>query len=92
MTTTHVHEPVIRPSNALIASKAREVHPARFTGRALLTTISAFFVALGWIAGTAWFVAAFSVLWTAHHVSWLGMCARHGYHKGARHEMVPIKE
>lgn len=90
MTTTHVHDPVIRPSNELIAAKARDVHPVQFTSRMLLTTIAAVFVALGWTAGTAWFVTAFSFLWVVHHVAWFGMCIRHGYHKGARHVMVPI--
>jgi len=90
MTTTHVHDPVIRPSNELIAAKARDIHPAQFTSRMLLTSIAAVFVALGWTAGTAWFVTAFSFLWIVHHVAWFGMCIRHGYHKGARHVMVPI--
>lgn len=89
--TTHVHAPVItRPSRADIAAKARDVHPVQFTSRMLLTTIAAVFVALGWTAGTTWFVTAFSFLWAVHHVAWFGMCVRHGYHKGARHVMVPI--
>jgi hypothetical protein len=89
MTATHVHEPVIRPSNELIAAKAREVHPAQFTGRMLLTTITFVFMSLGWIAGTSWYLTVFSFLWTASHLKWLGLCVRYGFVKGARQTLVP---
>jgi len=90
MTTTHVHDPVVRPSKAAIAAKAREVHPVQFTVKALLTSIAAVFVALGWVAGTAWFATVFLFLWAVQHIAWLGLCIRHGYHKGARHVMVDV--
>lgn len=92
MTITHVHDPVIRPSRDAIAAKAREVHPVQFTSRAVLTMIAAVFVALGWAAGTFWFALVFTFLWGIQHIAWLGLCIRHGYHKGARHVMVPIDE
>lgn len=85
---THVHAPVLR-GNADIAEKARDIHPLQFTGRLLLTTITGIFVALGWIAGAAWFSVVFSVLWTASRVSWLGQCTRYGFRKGARVKVVP---
>jgi hypothetical protein len=79
-------------SNAEIAAKARDIHPVQFTGRMLLTTITFVFMSLGWVAGTSWYLAVFSVLWTASHLKWLGLCVRYGFVKGARHSLVPKGE
>ena len=79
-------------SNAEIAAKAREVHPAQFTGRMLLTSVMFVFVSLGWVAGTSWFLAAFTSLWVFSRVKWLGHCIRYGFVKGAGHRLVPNKE
>lgn len=89
MTTTHVHDPVIKPANSEIAAKAREVHPAQFTARAMLTTITFVFMSLGWIAGTSWYLTVFSFLWAGSHLKWLGLCVRYGFVKGAQHSLVP---
>lgn len=86
--TTHVHAPVLKPKSE-IAEQAREIHPFRFTGKLVLTTIAAVFISLGWIAGALWFAAAFSVLWTFNRVRWTGQCIRLGYHTGARSKLVP---
>lgn len=85
---THVHAPVIR-TNSEIAAKAREVHPLQVTGRVLLTTILFIFTSIGYLTGTSWFLTVFTFLWVANHVRWLGQATRYGYHKGARHQMVP---
>lgn len=85
---THVHAPVLR-GNAEIAEKARDIHPLQFTGRMLLTSVMSVFFAVGWIAGTAWFVTVFSVLWTASRLAWLAQTARYGFHKGSRVKLVP---
>jgi hypothetical protein len=80
---------VTKPVNSDIAAKAREVHPVQFTGRMLLTTVTFFFMSLGWIAGNGWYTVVFSVLWIAGHLKWLGLCVRYGFVKGARHNLVP---
>lgn len=84
----HVHAPVIRP-NSEIAQRAREVHPAQFTSRLVVTTIAFFFTALGWVAGTVWFVVIFSALWTVNRLAWLGKCTQYGFVTGARYKIVP---
>jgi hypothetical protein len=83
---------VTRPVNSEIAAKARDIHPVQFTGRMLLTTVTFIFMSLGWIAGTSWYTVVFSVLWTASHLKWLGLCVRYGFVKGARHSLVPKSE
>lgn len=83
---------VSRPSNSEIAEQAKNIHPVQFTGRMLLTSVMFVFVSLGWIAGTSWFVAAFTSLWAFSHVKWLGHCVRYGFVKGAGHRLVPNKE
>ena len=50
------------------------------------------FVSLGWVAGTSWFLAAFTSLWVFSRVKWLGHCIRYGFVKGAGHRLVPNKE
>ena len=84
----HTDAPVLKPRSE-IASKAKDIHPLKFTARTLLTTISFVFVALGLIAGSLWFSVVFSFLWIGNRAGWLGQCIRYGFHKGARHEMVP---
>lgn len=91
-TATHVHDPVIRPSNSEIAEQAKNVHPAQFTSRMLLTSVMFVFVSLGWIAGTSWFVTAFTFLWVFSQMKWTGHCVRYGFVKGAGHRLVPNKE
>ena len=87
----HVHDPVIK-TRAEIAARAREINLVPLLTRATLTTVLFLLASVGWIAGTAWFLLVFSTLWAANHVKWAGQAVRYGYHKGARHEMVPNKE
>ena len=85
---THVHAPVIK-TNADIAAKARDIHPVQFVKRLLLTSALFLLTAVGWTAGTAWFVLVFSILWTLHRTSWCVMVMRYGFVKGARFSIVP---
>ncbi len=87
----HVHDPVIK-SNADIARRAREINLVPLVSRAALTTVLAVLASIGWVAGTTWFLTVFTVLWVINHVRWAGQAVRYGYHKGARHEMVPNRE
>lgn len=89
--TSHVHEPVIRPSSE-IATRAREVHPVQFASLAALTTIAALFTSVGWVVGTSWFLLVFTSLWIASRLAWTGACVRYGFHTGARHEFVEDKQ
>jgi hypothetical protein len=88
----HVHDPVIQPSRADIAARAREIHLGPLLSRTALTTTLFLLASAGWLVGTAWFLLVFSVLWLFNHVKWAGQAVRYGYHKGARHEMVPNRE
>lgn len=88
----HVHDPVIQPSRAQIAARARDIHLVPLVSRAVLTSTLFVLASIGWLFGTAWFLVVFSALWSANHVKWAGHAVRYGYHKGARHEMVPNRE
>lgn len=88
---THVHAPVLRTRDE-IAAQAKDIHPVQFTVRAIITALSAVFVALGWIVGRSWFTVVFVTLLAASRASWLAQSARYGYLKGAKHKLVPDKE
>lgn len=83
----HVHAPVIR-SNEEIAAKAKDIHPLQFTGRVLLTVITAVFVGIGWVVGRSWYLTVFSTLWLFSRTAWLAQCIRAGYHIGRKSTMV----
>ena len=87
----HVHDPVIK-SNTDIARQAREINLVPLISRATLTTVLFLLASVGWLAGSAWFLTVFTALWSFNHVKWAGQAVRYGYHKGARHEMVPNRE
>lgn len=85
----HVHDPVIQPSRSEIAARAREIHLGPLLSRTALTTVLFLLASVGWIAGTAWFLLVFSVLWSFNHVRWAGHAVRYGYCKGAHIAVTP---
>lgn len=88
---THVHAPVLKTREE-IAARAHDIHPVQFTTRAFLTTLTAVFIAAGWLAGRSWYVLVFVALWTASRLMWLGSCVRMGYTLGRKHTIVPNRE
>lgn len=76
-------------TRAEIARKAREVHPLQLAARVLVTAIAFVFTAVGWLTGTIWFLAVFSVLWAVSRTAWLWTCVQFGFAKGAHAKVVP---
>lgn len=58
----HVHDPIIQPSRAQIAARAREIQLVPLLKRSVLTTVLFLLASIGWVAGTSWFLLVFSVL------------------------------
>lgn len=85
----HVHDPIIQPSRADIATRAREIHLGPLLSRTALTTVLFLLASAGWVAGTAWFLVVFTAMWSFNRVKWAGQAVRYGYCKGAHLTVTP---
>jgi hypothetical protein len=72
------------PRTSDIARRAAEYPFWRTVGNITLTSVLSVFVTLGFLAGSTWYGAVFSVFWLASYVSWAYFAFIAGYRKGAR--------